>query len=121
MTEAFTTVLEERTQNNIVRIRVNEMILFKLVVNKLFCFKWNFGSLAINANALPIEFPKCLAQSKTIPLNSTNLVRWDIMKAVGKGRECMALETDTQNELLAQNSTMCTVSNAFILSTLFKT
>ena len=35
MTEAFTTVLEERTQNNIVRIRVNEMILFKPVVNKL--------------------------------------------------------------------------------------
>ena len=43
------------------------------------------------------------------------------MKAVGNGRECMALETDAQNELLAQNSTMCTVSNAFILSTLFKT
>ena len=38
----------------------------------------------MNANALPIEFPKCLAQSKTIPLNSTNLVRWDIMKAAGK-------------------------------------
>ena len=114
MTEAFTTVLEERTQNNIVRIRVNEVILFKPVVNKLFCFKWNFGSLAINTNALPIEFPQ------NYPTELHKLSAWVIMKAVGKGRECMALETDTQNELLAQNSTMCTVSNAFILSTLFK-
>ena len=48
-----------RKNTNIVCVRV---ILFKTSYKKVFCFKWNFGSLAINANALPIEFPKCLAQ-----------------------------------------------------------